>query len=372
MHILYLITQQDTGGAQKYVLDMAEHFKGSVAAGSEGTFLRDKTKTLNIPFYLVPHLQRSINPYADFRALVELILLIRRLKPDIVHTNSSKAGILGTIAAYLCRTPTVFTAHGFQYLEPMNRFNQTIFWLCERACRPLRSFIITVSEADRSKAIKDKVVREKTSLTIYHGITPPEFYNKADARESLGLKKDVLYICCLANFYPVKNIEILLTAFAKLLPVYPHTRLALIGEGPEKAKLYELTRQLGIASSTDFLGQIPNAARYLKAFDIFALTSVKEGFPYAILEAMAAGLPIVASAVGGMPEAVNTAAMLINPTNANSVALALAQLHENPGMRTSLGEAAIKRFEIFSLNAMFDATAMVYAKINTGMRSTAK
>jgi glycosyltransferase involved in cell wall biosynthesis len=363
MRVLYIVTQQDMGGAQKYVLDLAEHFSGSIGAGPEGRYLSTEAAHRNIPWYPLPHLRRALQPLADIRAMGELWRLIRRVKPDILHLNSSKAGILGSIIGKLHGLPVVFTAHGFQYLEPMSTSKKRFFRLCERVAKPFRNHIITVSDRDRLIALNDRVIDAHKSETIYHGITPPDFLDAHTARTTLGLPIDTLLIGCIANFYPTKGLDALLTAFAEVLARFPHARLVLIGDGPAQNQLTTQANQLGIAAQVIFIGHRAHAAQYLRAFHVFVLPSRKEGFPYVLLEALAAGLPIVATNVGGVAELVGPAAELVPPEKPEALATALVRLLEDKALRDTLSQKALNRFQQFSFNRMLQATQAVYARL---------
>lgn len=359
MHILYVITQQDAGGAQKYVLDLAAHFRGSIAAGPEGDQLGNKATAQHTPFYLLPNMRRALSPYRDFLALIELIRLIKRLRPDVVHTNSSKAGILGSLAGWLCGVPTVFTAHGFQYLEPMSKLKKWFFWFCEFVCRPFRSFVITVSEYDRNTGLRDLVIAKNRSKTIYHGMTTPFFLSPEEARNRLKLPPAQAYIGTIANLYQTKGIDILLDAFAHIHQVLPQARLVIIGDGPERDRLIGQTERLSLTKHVHFLGQIPEAAQYLPAFNLFVLSSRKEGFPYVLLEALATTIPILATKVGGIPEALGaTAHSLIPPENPIALARGIEAI--------LLGTAASKnknQQQSFSMQHMLNQTAEVYSRL---------
>jgi glycosyltransferase involved in cell wall biosynthesis len=361
MHVLYLITQQDRGGAQKYVLELSRQFKGDAAAGPEGMYLAEALASQSLTFYPLPHLRRALRPLWDTRALWEIIKLIKKIKPDILHTNSSKAGVLGSLAGLLTRTPVVFTAHGFQYLEPMSALSKLFFRSVETLCRPLRDFVITVSERDRQKAIRDKVINEKYSKTIYHGIPAPTLTTKQDARAELHLTETDFVIGTIANSYYTKGLDVLITAFANIPDKNIH--VVIIGDGPKTPELISLAKKLGVASRTTFAGQIKDAASLLSAFDIFALPSRKEGFPYALLEAMHAGLPIVATKVGGVPEALSSAGVLVDPESPEALSSALTNLIHDSAARETLGSLAKKRAGKFTMARMFAETEAIYHSV---------
>lgn len=363
MRVLYVVTQQDMGGAQKYVLDLAEHFSGSIAAGPEGNYISTEAASRNIPWHPLPHLRRAIQPLADIRAMRELWRLIRVVKPDILHVNSSKAGVLGSIVGKLYGLPVVFTAHGFQYLEPMPSAKHKFFRLCEYIAKPFRDYVITVSNRDRSAALKDRVIDGPRSETIYHGITPPDFLDAVAARTALGLPTDATIVGCIANFYPTKGIDVLLTAYAETFGQSSKVRLAIIGDGPERDELKRQARRLGITPQVIFVGHRSHAAQYMRAFHVFILPSRKEGFPYALLEALAAGLPIIATDVGGVAELVGEAAELVPSEKPHTLATTLKRVLEDTTLQNTLSQKALDRFERFTIDRMLRATQAVYDRL---------
>src|SRR5574337_45429 len=132
MKILYVITLADGGGAQQYTLELAKYFKGAIAAGTEEQKLFADAQAAGLPTFGLRHLKRNINPWHDLLAIFELRRLIRELKPDIIHLNSTKAGFLGSIAGWLAGTKVVFTAHGFRYLEPLSPAGKRFYLMVEK------------------------------------------------------------------------------------------------------------------------------------------------------------------------------------------------------------------------------------------------
>lgn len=363
MKILYTITSGDNGGAQRYVLDLARSFTGSITCGLEAANLEREAIKAGITCHPIPHLVRRIHPLSDLRALIQLLRVVREIRPDIIHSNSSKAGTLTSIAARLTGTPHVFTAHGFQYLEPLPEWKRHFFKFLERCVKPYRSFVITVSEADRQRALEDRVISESRSQTIYHSIPPPAFLPRVAARTQLNIPTEGAVVGTIANHYKTKGLDILLQAFAQLVEKLPNTRLVLIGDGPERHVLENLATDLGIAARVQFIGQKENAAQYLKAFDVFVLPSRKEGFPYTLLEALAAGAPIVTTDAGGNPEAVGNAAVVIAPENPGLLSMHIQKLLVDPTLRHDLATRAILQSQKFHASAMIEQTRRVYESI---------
>ncbi len=358
MKILYLVTTGDMGGAQKYVLNLAQYFHGSIGIGQDNKALQAEAKGKNLPVYTISHLHRNIRPKADFLALCEVYQLLKKLQPDILHVNSSKAGVLGSLAGWLARVPVVFTAHGFQYLEPMSSPKKWLFWACERFCRIFRKFVITVSNKDRMQALFDGVVVEEKSTTIHHGIATPNFLPSEEARNRLSVSQNKIIIGTIANAYYTKGLDVLIDAVSKLRT--KNVECVIIGDGPNTLELKKQAHSLGVEANIKFVGQLANASNYLQAFNVFVLPSRKEGFPYALLEALTAGLPIVATNVGGNKELLNDAGLMVLPENSTQLAEAIDKLLNNKELAEECSTKAKLRAKNFTTEDMLKKTSAIY------------
>jgi len=305
--ILYLITRSEMGGAQRYVFDLATNIPKSqyevhVAAGGDG-ILFSNLEQRGIAAHKLFHLKRSINPLADYRAYKEIISLIESLKPDIIHLNSTKAGVLGSKAARRANVKKIIhTAHGFVFNEQLSFYRKAIYTALERASAKRMTRIITVSEFDRATGIAAGIPEEKM-IVIHNGIDPRiAFLPKKEAQEQLFasiprfLNTSTSLIVSIANHYRTKGLDILIRTMDHV-----DAHLIVIGDGPEREQLRSLAKKHG-RGRVHFIGSVDSASKYLKAFDLFVLPSRKEGLPYTLLEAQAAGIPIVATTVGGIPE----------------------------------------------------------------------
>ncbi|MDR3642608.1 MAG: glycosyltransferase family 4 protein [Candidatus Doudnabacteria bacterium] len=374
MKILYIITQADGGGAQKYVLGLARHFGGSIAAGSEAGQLFDDARNLQITTYNLPHLKRALSPLNDFLAAWEIRRLIEREKPDIVHLNSSKAGVLGSFAAvglsasrgsaFGGKTKVVFTAHGFIFNEPMGAAKRNFFLALEKMASNYRDYIITVSEADKQSALANKLISPDKISTIHNGIGQIQFLNKQEARRSLKIADDKIIIGTVANFYKTKGLDVLVEAAAKIdEQIISKLQIVILGDGAERKNLELGIRNYGLEKYIKLLGEIRDASKYLKAFDIFVLPSRKEGFPYAILEAIQAGLPIIATNVGGVPEALGGAGMLVKSEDPGALAGGISFLINNPEKMRELSQNSLERSNLFDEQKMLEDTEKIYQHI---------
>lgn len=347
--ILYIITQGELGGAQRYVADLTTHLDKNrydivAAVGNGQDALSKNLENLGYKVLTVKNLTRNIHPLKDIAAILEIKKIIKKINPDIIHLNSSKAGVLGSFAAKLeGNKNVVFTAHGFAFLEP-HAFKFIYFW-AEKLASFLRKVIITVSEYDREQAIKYKLCPPEKLVTIHNGI---EINDSEFQTTSYQLPATHLTIGTIAHDYPTKDLNTLREAFALVKKDYPNAELVIIGRGGTT-------------------GELPNTRAALEVFDIYVCSSVKEGFPYSILEAMRAGLPIVSTAVGGIPEAIEHGkqGLLVPPKNPEAMAMAIKKLIANPKLAEQLGRNARKKIKKFSLKRMVEETEAVYRKLVT-------
>ncbi|PIP31988.1 hypothetical protein COX24_00540 [bacterium (Candidatus Gribaldobacteria) CG23_combo_of_CG06-09_8_20_14_all_37_87_8] len=356
--ILYLITQSDMGGAQKYVFDLSFNLKNefdiTVAIGSEGgdelfSFLKKE----NIKTVLLRHLKRLPSPFSALKAIKKIRRIIKQEKSNILHLNSTTAGFLGSLAilGLKVKPKVVYTVHGWAFLEP-GPLKQKLFFLFEKITASLKDVFIVLSEFDKQVALIKKITKENKIEIIPNGLTNLTFLNKAQARKKLNLPQDAFLVGTIANTYKTKGLKYLLQV---LVPA-PNYQLIVIGDGPERKKLQKQFPK------TIFLGKIKNASQYLKAFDIFCLPSVKEGFPFALLEAMQAQLPIVATKVGAIPEIIENEkeGLLVEPKNPMALKEAIQKILQNPLKAKTMALNASLKARQYTLEKMFTQTKFLY------------
>lgn len=372
---------------------LAEHFHGTIVAGAEQSWLFDEAKKRGIRTIVAHHLKRSINPYHDLLAFFELRRIIRTEKPDIIHLNSTKAGILGTLASPCNRehvtgnktavsAPSlspdyklstinyklpriVYTVHGFVLNEAINGAKKAFYGLLERLAGKRRDWTIAVSKEDSQAILQGRCADPRKLSVIENGIEPIDFLGRRSARQQLNLADNVVVVGTIANLYKTKGLDILIESISSVIARHPnkHISLAIIGDGPERESLKRLVERHQIEKHVLFFGQMQNASRLLKALDLFVLPSRKEGMPFALLEAMQAGLPIVATKVGGVAEVLAEAGILVEPEQAVALAQAIEEVIKDELIQKKLGALAQKRVEAFSSNAMIAHTDIVYKEI---------
>lgn len=305
--ILLVITKSNWGGAQRYVFDLATHldraqFEVAVALGGTGE-LRYKLTTANIRVIPLQSIQRDLSVSADVGGLFSLYRIMRSYKPDVVHLNSSKAGGLGALAARLAGVPRIlFTAHGWPFAEKRNALWRLFACFASWATALLSHVVICVSEYDvriarRMPGIAHKAVR------IYNGIDQNMAFGPGDMiRNAFPVGAHI--IGTIGELTQNKN-QVALIERAKTDPAL---YVAIVGEGEDRPYLMKKIKEYRLESRVRLFGFIP-ASDVLRGFDVFALPSLKEGLPYVLLEAKAAGLPIEASRVGGVSEIVGATDM---------------------------------------------------------------
>lgn len=373
--ILYIVTQTEWGGAQKYVFDLAtnltDEFDVTIAAGADGASrdLLDKLANAKIKNFTFKHLKRDINLWHDFLSVLEIAKFLRQNNFDIIHLNSTKAGVIGAVANTLNRFFTLFrmtnkiiyTAHGWAYLEPLPFYKRWLYLTMEKLAARLRDHTIVLSEKEKQIALQYGTAKLNATSVISNGIdlNNLQFLSKQEARQKLNLPVDKFIIGAIANLYKTKGLEYLIEAAKQFTNVH----IAIIGEGAERKNLQSKIKNLKLENNVFLIGSVPNAYQYLPAFDIFVLPSIKEGFPYTLLEAMAAGLPIVATDVGAVPEIIENqkTGLIVAPADARALAEAIAYLIENPEQAKQLGTNAKEAVKKFSLKMMVNDTKTTYA-----------
>lgn len=340
--VLFLITKSNWGGAQRYVYDLATNldrakFEPVVALGGSGP-LSTMLENAHIKVVYLAKMKNATGFKQARMMIAELRRVIKSEKPDIFHLNSSVAGLVGAIAGRLSRVPTlVFTAHGWAFNEDrpyqQRLIIKTLHWL-------------TVLLSDRTIAVSTALVTQMNwpgahskMKVINPGRTIGAMYDKREAREkiidfcpSLSTAPSDYWLLCLAELHPIKRHLVLISSFAARLKTNPQSRLILIGEGAERLKIERLVTDLQLTNHVFLLGNIVEAARFLKAFDAFVLVSKSESYGYVLHEAGLAGIPIIATHVGGIPDIIKNGeeGLLIRPDNVHILTQALAEIQTNP------------------------------------------
>lgn len=365
--ILYVITKASWGGAQRYVYDLATYEKaqGNEVAllYGEGGLLATELERAGIRTLALPSLMRDIKVQREWGAFIALQKLIASEKPDIIHVNSSKGG-LALLAARFTRVPRIiFTAHGWA-------FNESRPFLQRMLLRVV--YVVTVLLSHTTICVSDAVARDvtwvpfiKRKLTVIrNGVDAPVFLKRAEARVKLGEVGTRTVLGMLAELHPTKRVEDAVRALKELKDEYPNLVLVVFGEGEDRERISALVEQLRLADSVMLRGFVHDASTLLGAFDMFLMPSRTEALGYAAIEAGYAGLPVIASRVGGLPEIIQhkETGLLVPSENPHALARAIRMLLEEPDYATLLGKrlkASVE--ERFQKARMLEETDRVYS-----------
>lgn len=368
--ILYVITKSNWGGAQRYVFDLATElsnkggFDVSVVLGGNG-ILKDRLGEKRIPVIGLVSLTRDVHVMNDIKVFFELLSIFKKERPDVIHLNSSKVGIIGALAGRLtgCRK-IIFTAHGWAHTEDRPTYQRILIKSLHVLTVALSHTTIAVS-GQTKKELYDVPFIQKKLVVVHNGVTTPDFYSRNEARQKIGgtiLSDTALVLGTIAELHTNKGLPYAIEAFSRLIPHYKDFFFVIIGSGEEKESLHTLVRQKNLQEKIIFF-ESAEANHYLKAFDIFILPSIKEGLPYTILEAGCAKLPVVASCVGGIPEIIQHTAngLLTPPKDVGKIEQALLLLAANSAERISLGEKLFDTAQQnFSTQSMVEKTLAYY------------
>jgi glycosyltransferase involved in cell wall biosynthesis len=359
MKIVQLITgSADFGGAQAHVRDLAEGLRASghecsVIVGPPDGLFSDQLRAHGIVVHVLPHLLKALHPLNDSLALFQLVAKLRKLKPDLVAAHTAKAGFLGRVACALLGIPCVFTPHGWSIVDRASgRINHT-FKALERFGGRLGTGVITVCRDEQETGRASDLIQQKKLFCVHNGIPDlPALPQRCD---------DELTVVMVARFCKQKDHATLLRALSSLQG-HPW-RLRLVGAGPLLEATRQLANSLGLSQRVEFLGECRNTPEILSKSSVFVLSTFYEAFPISILEAMRAGLPIVATGVGGIPEAVShgVSGFLVPASQENAMAESLARLFTDASLRERFGQSGREIFlEHFTDKQMVLRTLEVY------------
>jgi glycosyltransferase involved in cell wall biosynthesis len=401
LKILYLITKSNFGGAQRYVFDLATsmHALGhDVVVGFGGNgLLAEKLQAAGIRTVSIEGLERDVHLTDDVRTFFRLLDLFADENPDIIHLNSSKMGGLGAVAArlwngvvhveqmttgYRRSARIIFTGHGWAFNEDRSDFSRFVIGIAHWVTIALSHETIAVSQRTREQVISLPLVWHKVSV-VHNGVGTFSPKRRADAQKALFgdrqeelLAHDPIVIGTIAELHKNKGLSYALEGIAQLKKQSTKPFLyVIIGDGEERLALEHLATTLDINDVVSFAGYKPDASTLLAAFDIFLLPSITEAFPYVILEAGNVGLPVVATAVGGIPEVIDDmhSGILIQTKNPGEVTRALGHLLDTPERRAEFGAAIKERITgRFGLATMVTETLRVYTPPAPPKKETAE
>ncbi len=363
--VAHIITMLELGGAQQNTLYTVEHldprrFEVYLVCHDKGILLQQAAQIAHVRKVLLKALRREVRPWWDLLALWQLWRFYRREKIDIVHTHSSKAGILGRVAAWLAGVPVIIhTIHGFGFHDYQAWPVRKIYIWLERLCAFISQQLVGVAYDNIQKGLKENIGKPELYRVIRSGIKIAEF---ADApvdvptkRQELGLPDDARVVGQIGNFKPQKSPLDFVHLAAKVAHVVPNSFFLMIGDGELRPEITHLICEYGLEKRIILTGWRHDVAELLKTMDVVALTSKWEGLPRVYLQAMAARKPVVGTAVDGGPEAIKNGVngYLFPPGQIEQMAEKIIELLQNEPLRQQMGQAG------YNLLAEFDIDLMV-------------
>jgi len=373
--VLHIITRLIVGGAQENTMLTAallnpDRYDVDVISGPqtgpEGSLI-EEVRARGVPLTIEPTLVREINPIRDLLALIRLTRFIKHGRYTIVHTHSSKAGILGRWAAYLAGVPIiVHTVHGWGHHERQHPAVRRFYMLLERATQRFTARLIVVSPRNTQKGLSDGIGTPEKYITIRSGIELDRFRQPTRPREAvraeLGIPLQSPVVGTVTRLSPQKAPLDFVAAAAHVAAQRPDVHFVVVGDGPLRADVETEMTALSLTERIHLTGIRRDVPDLLHSFDLFALTSLWEGLPRVLPQAMAAGLPIVATAVDGNAEAVTDGVngFLTPPGDPQAMAVALLRLLDDPALASRMGDAGRSRAEEFGARKMVSDIAALY------------
>jgi glycosyltransferase involved in cell wall biosynthesis len=363
VRVAYVITRADAvGGATIHVRDLARALldrgdEARVFVGGAGP-VTDQLKAAGLPYHSLQWLGRALDPLRDARAYGEFRWALREYQPDLVSAHTAKAGWIGRAAARAEAIPSIYTPHGWAIGDRISRAQGQIYTVAERIAANWATAIVCVSESEKQLALRKRIACAEKLHVIHNGVRdiPPELLASPQSEPPV--------LVSVARFEAPKDHKTLLHAVAMLRRL--DWKLELVGDGPRLREAQDQAAGLGISDRVHFCGYLPETVKLLSRSAIFVLSSRSEGFPRSILEGMRAGLPVVASNVGGVPEAVidGVTGILVPPGQTNAMAGALRHLLESAAERQRMGSAGRLRYgELFRFECTLSNTLDLYATI---------
>jgi glycosyltransferase involved in cell wall biosynthesis len=356
MRILHLITRLILGGAQENtILSCAGqveaghevHLAFGPIYGPEGS-LHHQAVQSGAQLMELSAMRRAINPLADWRAFRQCVSLIRRIEPDVVHTHSSKAGILGRLAAWKLGIPAVIhTIHGLPFHPYQSIWKNRLYIASERCAARRCHRIVSVADAMTRQALAAGIGHPKQYCTVYSGMDTQPFLDapsqRPAVRSELGLSEEDIAIGTVARLAELKGHDDILDALAEPLRQRPNLKLLWVGDGWWRDRLSKRIGELGLKDHVVLTGLVPSerVPSMIGAMDLLVHPSYREGLPRAVPQALLAGVPVVAYAIDGAPEVCRDmqTGRLVEPGNTEALRDAVLWMIDHPAERRAMAEA---------------------------------
>ncbi|MEQ8856481.1 glycosyltransferase family 4 protein [Gimesia sp.] len=361
MRVAHIITRMIIGGAQQNTLytveDQYRDYGDEVSlitgptTGPEGTLI-PRAEQAGFDLQIIPHLLRSISPLNDWRAYRELIAALREYQPDLVHTHSSKAGILGRAAAWHLKLPCVHTIHGAAFHFGQSPLNYHAYIAAEKWAARRCDRLISVCDAMTDQYVAAGITTPELCDTVYSGmevepfLTPPRL--PEEVRRELGIEPEHIVIGKVARLFHLKGHKYLIEAARQVVDAQPQVRFLLVGDGILRSEFEQRIAELGLTENFIFAGLVPpeRVPELIHAMDIVVHTSVWEGLARVLPQGLIAGKPVVSYDVDGAREVVipEQTGYLLPAESIEPLAQALTELAADPEKRVRFGQTGRERF----------------------------
>ena len=374
IRVLHIVEATQTG-VGRHVMDLIRFADRSrfepalcYALGRSDEYFRATLAALSktgVPLYEVPMYQVA-HPLGNLRAVAQIRKILRRDRYDVMHAHSAIGGMIGRLAARRERTPlSIYTPNGWPFLSTSDRFLAGAYRQMERLAARWCDRIICVSGHERELGLRYRIAPAEKFTVIHNGIDPSQISGfRAHARRTLGLQTDVIVLGTITRFAYQKNPLGLIETIAPLLHRQSNLALVFIGEGPLEKKTKVAAARAGISRQVFFLGFRADAAHLLYGFDAFLLPSRYEGLSYAMLEAMAASLPIVTTA-GGNADAVTDGdnGLIVPVGDHTALRTAVGRLVNDPTLRARMGSRSRQKVKYFTIQRQVQLTETLYDRL---------
>lgn len=376
LRVLHVVSVPGVGGAQAYVQAVVQGlaqrgYRMAVVCNDEPALVARYAPFAEVFPIPIPY---GLSPWGDLQFIVRLLRLLGREPFDVVQTSAAKASLYGRLVARLAGVPAIiFTAHGFPFHDFMHPLLHWVLANLERLMsRWCTDMVVSVSELDRRYAVRAGIVPADRIATIQNGIDlPGAMPDRQTARRALGLDARAKVVGMVGRLSRQKAPEDFLRAAALIAQGFSDAIFLLVGDGPLRSDMERLAAALGIGSRVRFLGFRNDIPLVMGALDVFALASLWEGLPLTILEAMAAGRPVVATAVNGVPEVVEhgRTGFLAPPRAVEKLAAHIGTLLRDPASARAMGEAGRRRVqEHFTLERAIASLSDLYQALYRAKR----
>ncbi|MCM8782814.1 MAG: glycosyltransferase family 4 protein [Candidatus Omnitrophica bacterium] len=372
--ILYVITKLELGGAQKQLLELIrnldkEKYRVHLFTAKKALLIKEAESIKDLALIKSRYLERTINPFKDTLAFIELYFFIRKNRFQIVHTHSSKAGILGRLAAKVAGVKNIIhTVHGWSFHRYQNKIIYRLFLYLERMTALFTTKIIVVSNYDREKGLEYKIGTPDKYVLINYGIDYSEFKRKPnlELKDQLRINRASPVIGMIACFKPQKGIFDFVKVAQRVSFSFPEVRFILVGDGVLRAKIEKFIQKLNLEKRIILLGWRRDIPNILSIIDVFVLTSLWEGMPISVLEAKVSEKPVVVTDTGGVSEIIKDSidGFLVPCGNIDLISEKILILLKDKELRESMGKKAwVSLNHKFSLISMMKEIEHLYSQI---------